>query len=192
MKLKDILSISGKGGLYKYISQARNGIIVESFEDGKRVAVHSTAKVSALEDIAIFTEKEEIPLAEIFKKIYEKEGGNKTIDHKSPPEELKNFMESILPDYDRDRVYVSDMKKLVLWYNILISHKLLKPEEEEKESEKEKEKEDKSKDIKEKATAKEKQIVKKQSKPQQVKTTKASPSVKSVPRTTIPRAGKTD
>ena len=133
MKLKDILSISGKGGLYKFISQARNGIIVESFDDGKRTAISASAKVSALEDIAIFTETEEVPLADIFKKIYEKENGKETINHKSSPEELKAFIESVLPDYDKERVYVSDIKKLVMWYNILISHNLFKPDEEEEE-----------------------------------------------------------
>lgn len=137
MKLKDILAISGKGGLFKFISQARNGIIVESFADGKRMAVHSNAKVSALEDIAIFTETEEVPLGDVFAKIFEKEGGKETISHKSSPDELKAFLESILPDYDRDRVYVSDMKKLVQWYNQLISLNLLNPDEEEEEKESE-------------------------------------------------------
>jgi hypothetical protein len=133
MKLKDILSISGKGGLFKFVSQARNGIIVESFADGKRMAVHSSAKVSALEDIAIFTDKEEVPLGDVFTKIYEKEGGKPTISHKASPEELKALLESILPDYDRSRVYVSDMKKLVMWYNLLLELDLLKPGDEDEE-----------------------------------------------------------
>ena len=137
MKLKDILAISGKSGLYKFISQARNGIIVESFSDGKRMAVNSSAKVSALEDIAIFTETEEVQLGDVLSKIYEKESGKETISHKSSPDELKAFLESILPDYDRDRVYVSDMKKLVQWYNQLVSLDLLHPEEEEEEQEEE-------------------------------------------------------
>ena len=141
MKLKDILAISGKGGLYKYISQARNGIIVESFTDGKRMAVNSSAKVSALEDIAIFTETEEVPLGDVFAKIFEKESGKETISHKSSPEALKAFLESILPDYDRERVYVSDMKKLVQWYNQLVSLDLLHPEEEEEEQEQKEEQE---------------------------------------------------
>ena len=188
MKLKDILSISGKGGLYKFISQARNGIIVESIADGKRMAVQSSAKVSALEDIAIFTETEEVPLGDIFKKIFEKENGKQTIDYKSSPDELKAFMESILPEYDKERVYVSDMKKLVMWYNILISHDLLKPDEEEDK------KEDNSdnKDSKEKSVIKEKTNAKKQSKPQPVKNIKTSTAVKNVSRITKPKTGKTD
>ncbi len=136
MKLKDILAISGKSGLFKFISQGRNGIIVESFDDHKRMAVPSSAKVSALEDIAIFTDKEEVPLADVFKKIYEKESGKETINHKSSPEELKALLESILPNYDKERVYVSDMKKLVHWYNILVSLNMIDLKED-KEEEKE-------------------------------------------------------
>jgi hypothetical protein len=136
MKLKDILSISGKGGLYKFISQGRNGIIVESYDDKKRTVVHSSAKVSALEDIAIFTDEEEVPLADVLKKLYEKENGKETISHKSSPEELKALLQEILPDYSRERVYVSDMKKLVQWYNILLNYGLLSPDEEEEPEEK--------------------------------------------------------
>ena len=187
MKLKDILSISGKGGLYKFISQARNGIIVESFEDGKRTAISASAKVSALEDIAIFTETEEVPLADVFNKIYEKENGKETINHKSSPEELKAFIESVLPDYDKERVYVSDIKKLVMWYNILISHNLLKPDEEEEE-----EKTD-EKNSAEKAVAKEKKPAAGNTpKPQAPRSVKANTSAKSTVKATKPRTGKTD
>jgi hypothetical protein len=130
MKLKDILAISGKSGLFKFVSQGRNGIIVESFEDQKRTVVHSSAKVSALEDIAIFTDSEEVPLAEVFKKLFEKEAGKPTISHKASPDELKSLIESILPNYDKERVYVSDMKKLVHWYNQLLALNLINLEEE--------------------------------------------------------------
>jgi hypothetical protein len=135
MKLKDILAISGKSGLYKFISQGRNGIIVESFEDHSRSLAHASAKVSALEDIAIFTATEELPLATVFKKIFEKESGKAAISHKSSPEELKKFFSEVLPDYDRDKVYVSDIKKVVNWYNLLISLNLLTFEDENNESE---------------------------------------------------------
>ena len=188
MKLKDILSISGKSGLYKFVSQGRNSIIVEAIEDGKRMAIPASAKVSALEDIAIFTKTEEVSLADCFKKIFEKENGKQTIDHKSTPEELKVFMETILPDYDIDRVYVSDMKKLVMWYNILIDHNLLKPDEEE-EAEKEK---GEHTDSKEKAPAKEKKSTAKQSKPRPIKNVRASTAAKVPPRATKPKTGKTD
>lgn len=135
MNLKDILAISGKGGLFKFISQGRSGVIVESFDDKKRSVVHGSSKVSALEDIAIFTETEEIPLGEIFNKISEKENGKKTIDHKSSSDDLKALMKSILPEYDKERVYVSDMKKLIMWYNMLQRLDLLKPDEESKDKE---------------------------------------------------------
>lgn len=130
MNLKDILAISGKPGLYKFISQGRNGIIVESFIDQKRMIVHSSAKVSALEDIAIYTETEEISLGDIFTKIIEKLDSKPALSHKSSPEELKSFFEEILPDYDKDRVYISDIKKVVNWYNILLAQDLLKLGEE--------------------------------------------------------------
>jgi len=145
MNLKDILSISGFSGLYKYISQGRQGIIVESFEDKKRTCIYTTHKVTTLEDIAVYTSDKEVPLADVFKKIFEKENGGEAINHKSSDEELKKYLAGILPDYDRDRVYVSDIKKVVTWYNILHKHDLLKFDvEEEKEKEKEKEKEGKS------------------------------------------------
>ncbi len=139
MKLKDVLAISGKPGLFIYVSQSRNGIIVESVLDKKRMAVHSTTKVSALEDIAIYTETEEVPLKEVLLKIYEKENGNQTISHKLTNDELKSFFETILPDYDKDRVYVSDIKKLINWYNLLIEYKLLDPEDLKEEEGQEKE-----------------------------------------------------
>lgn len=133
MALKDILAISGKPGLYKFISQGRNGIIVESLNENKRIHAPATAKISALEDIAIFTDEEEVPLNEVFKKVNEKEDGGKAIDHKSKPEELKAYMADVLPTYDRDKVYVSDLKKLFNWYNLLHEMDLLSFEEEEDE-----------------------------------------------------------
>ena len=159
MKLKDILAISGKGGLYKFVSQGRNGIIVESFEDKKRTVVHSSAKVSALEDIAIFTDEEEVPLADVLKKLYEKENGKETISHKSTPDELKALLQEILPEYDKERVYVSDMKKLVQWYNILLKYDLLKPDEEDQEEKKDKQKGKEEEDKKSETSIKEKASV---------------------------------
>ncbi len=153
MKLKDVLAISGKPGLFIFVSQGRNGIIVESVLDKKRMPVHSTTKVSALEDIAIYTETEEVPLKEVLLKLHEKEDGKEAISHKTGNEELKRYFESILPDYDKDRVYVSDIKKLLSWYNLLIEHKLfdpndLKEEEGTEENAEEKAEEPKSNDEK--------------------------------------------
>ncbi|MFC2151608.1 DUF5606 domain-containing protein [Bacteroidota bacterium] len=133
--LKDILSISGYGGLYKFISQGRSGIIVEALEDKKRMNASASAKISALEDIAIFTDTEDLPLKDVFKAISEKENGGVSIYHKSSANELKDYFAQVLPDYDRDRVYVSDIKKVINWYNILHKLKMLNFEEEEEETE---------------------------------------------------------
>lgn len=124
--LKDILSISGQGGLFKYISQARNGIIVESLETGRRMNAFASMKVNSLKDIAIFTSKEEIPLEEVFKKIYEKENGGKAIDHKEETAKINEYFSEIVPEYDKDRVYVSDIRKVINWYNILQGLQILK------------------------------------------------------------------
>jgi hypothetical protein len=138
IKLKDILSISGKGGLYRFIAQARNGIVVESLEDKKRHVAPATARVSSLEDIAIFTHEEEIPLSDVFMLIHESVDGKDAISHKSPPEELKQAFEELVPEYDDERVYLSDIRKVFQWYNQLHRHDMLevvKKEEEETEEE---------------------------------------------------------
>ncbi|MCG8411957.1 MAG: DUF5606 domain-containing protein [Bacteroidales bacterium] len=144
--LKDILSISGYGGLYKFISQGRSGIIVESLEDKKRMSASVNAKISALEDIAIFTETEDKPLKDVFKAIFDKEGGSAAISHKSSSNELKNYFEQALPDYDKDRVYVSDIKKVINWYNILHKYELLNFDEDNKDEKVKDEKETKTED----------------------------------------------
>jgi len=130
MDLKDIMSVSGQSGLFKFVSQGRNGIIVESFADKKRSFINATSKVSSLEDIAIFTSEEEVPLKQVLKNIYEKENGGPAPEPKSSPEELKAFMEKILPAYDHERVYLSDIRKLVSWYNTLLSLNMLVFDEE--------------------------------------------------------------
>ncbi|MEN8230392.1 MAG: DUF5606 domain-containing protein [Bacteroidota bacterium] len=134
IKLKDILSISGKGGLFKYIAQARNGIVVESIEDNKRHVAAATARVSSLEDIAIFTHDAEVPLGDIFFMIHEKSEGKETLSHKSPVNELKSYFEELVPDFDEERVYVSDIKKVFQWYNQLLVHDLLEVVEKEEEA----------------------------------------------------------
>ncbi len=142
MKLKDILAISGKPGLYQFISQGRNGIIVESFDTKKRMAVSAATKVSSLEDIAIFTETEEAALRDIFKKFHELEDGKQTISHKSSNQELKAKFEEVVPEYDRDRVYTSDIKKVISWYNLVMEYDLFDPNEPEEDEEESKEKAD--------------------------------------------------
>lgn len=130
MDLKEIMSVSGQSGLFRFVSQGRNGIIVESFTDKKRSFISASQKVSSLGDIAVFTESDEVPLKEVLKKIHESQPGAPAPDTKSSPEMLRAFMEKILPEYDRDRVYVSDIKKLVTWYNTLLELKLLNFDEE--------------------------------------------------------------
>lgn len=121
MELKEILAISGQSGLYKFVAQSKSGIIVESLADGVRSNAAATSKVSAMSEIAIFTEGDDVPLAEVFSNIYGYTGGKEAISHKASPEELKKFFAQVQPDYDRDRVHVSDMKKVVNWYNILVA-----------------------------------------------------------------------
>ncbi len=119
MSLDKILSISGKPGLYELKAQTRNGFVAESLADGKRLSVSIQNNVSILSEIAIYTFTEEVPLREIFKRIQEKENGEKSISHKESKNKLESYFSEILPDYDEDRVYVSDMKKVIQWYNIL-------------------------------------------------------------------------
>jgi len=125
MDLKEIMSVSGHSGLFRFISQGRNGIIVESFADQKRSFVSASQNVSSLADIAIFTDSEEVPLHDVFKNIYDLGTEALVPDAKSSPEELKKFLEKVLPNYDRDRVYVSDIKKLVTWYHAMKDLNLL-------------------------------------------------------------------
>ncbi len=136
--LKGILAISGQSGLFKVLSEGKNTVIVESLLNGKRSTVYANVKMSALEDIAIYTTDEDLPLRKVFKKIYEKENGGKAIDVKNTPEELKKYFAEILPDYDREKVYFSDIKKVISWYNLLQEKELLDLEDE-KEDEKKKE-----------------------------------------------------
>ena len=123
--LKGILAISGQSGLFKLVAESKNNIIVESLDTKKRIPVYSTAKVSALEDIAIYTETSDVPLKEIFKAISDKEEGGSAISHKSSGNERKTYFEDVVPDYDTDRVYVSDIKKVLLWYNTLHEKEML-------------------------------------------------------------------
>ncbi|MCH7535574.1 MAG: DUF5606 domain-containing protein, partial [Bacteroidetes bacterium] len=135
MELSKIIAISGKPGLFKVLAKSKNGVVVESVVDGQRFTAHSSYIISSFEDISIYSNNDDYPLKNVFKKISEKLSGDKCLDHKSTDEELKKFMIELLPDYDQDRVYVSDIRKLVKWYNILIEAKildeLLKEDEEE-------------------------------------------------------------
>lgn len=133
MSLEKILSITGKPGLYKLTTQTRSGFLAESLVDGKKISVNARNNVSLLSEIAIYTLTEELPLREVFLKIFEKEKGGEAINHKVSKEELEEYFFGILPDYDEDRVYASDIKKVVQWYNLLVKNGMTdfsEPEEE--------------------------------------------------------------
>jgi hypothetical protein len=132
MDLTKILAISGKPGLYEMLSQTKSGFIVESLLDGKRFPVFAHERVSSLEEISIFsTLEEDIPLKDIFKKIFEKTEGKPAPEPKSPSEELKAFFSENIPDHDQERVYISDIKKVLGWYNLLLEKGMMVFEEEE-------------------------------------------------------------
>jgi hypothetical protein len=130
MKLDDILSIGGKPGLYKLVKATRQGVLVESLVDKKRIPVSQRADVSALSDIAIYTYEEELPLTEIYDRLYTKLDGARAIDSsKASTDELRAYMSDFLADYDEERVYPSHIKKLFAWYNLLHDCELLNREE---------------------------------------------------------------
>jgi len=119
--LKEILSITGKPGLFKVISQGKNMLVVESLIDGKRMPSYTKDKIVSLGDIAIFTEDAEIPLGQVLENVKAKENGALcSIDTKASNDVLRNYMSEVLPEYDRERVYPSDIRKMIVWYNILI------------------------------------------------------------------------
>lgn len=141
MSLEKVLSIAGKPGLYKMIAQTRGGFVAESLLDGKKMSVGIHHNVSILSEIAIYTLTEEKPLREVLNLIKEKESGQQSaVSHKDSKDKLEEYFFEILPDYDEERVYVSDIKKIIQWYNLLQKNDLLdfeaKPESE-LESEKE-------------------------------------------------------
>ena len=136
--LSKILAISVQSGLYLYVSQARNGAIVEALADKKRTSVGMTNKITSLADISIYTDDEEVKLQQVFLNMKEVLGENDAPSAKSDPNELKALFEKALPTYDRDRFYVSHMKKVVEWYNALKKYATLdfvNPDEEAAEQE---------------------------------------------------------
>ncbi len=126
MSLEKILAISEKPGLYKLLTQTRTGFLAESLIDGKRISVNLRNNVSVLSEIAIYTLEEEVPLNDVLLKIREKENGEPTsVKHKDGKDKLEEYFFDVLPNYDEDRVYASDIKKVIQWYNILQKNKLL-------------------------------------------------------------------
>src|SRR5688572_17351996 len=151
--LSGIISISGQPGLYKIVAQSKNGIIVEGLADKKRLNVYASTKVSTLSDISMFTTGDDKPLEEIMTSVYEKEKGGPAIDNKADDKAIEKYFSEILPEYDKDRVYISNMRKLLNWYNALQTSGSLKEKEEKKDSD------DKAKAIKAEDKAKVKKAV---------------------------------
>lgn len=122
MKLEEIIAVTGKPGLYKIVAQSNSSVIVESLQDNKRFPITATHNISVLDNIAIYTYEEEVPLKLVFKAIAEKEDGKETIGHKESAKKLESFFAEVLPNYDEERVYASNIKKVVQWYNILVKN----------------------------------------------------------------------
>ena len=123
MSLDKILAIGGKPGLFRLLTQTRSGFVAQSLMDGKKISVGITRNVSVLSEIAIYTLEEELPLRAVFEKIQQKEDGGKTsVSHKADKLALEEYFFEVLPDYDEDRVYPSDIKKVIQWYNVLLDN----------------------------------------------------------------------
>ena len=130
MDISKVITISGMPGLYKVVAQSKNGVIVESLVDKKRFPAFGSSRISSLEEISIYTTGEDLPIKDVYQKISEKEKGGKCIDPKSADDNaLRDYISSVVPDYDKERVHMSDLKKLFNWYNIIQGSGLLTAEE---------------------------------------------------------------
>ena len=135
MDLSGIITIAGYSGLFKVVAQSKNGVIVESLIDKKRMPAYSHYRISALEEISIFGVSEDIALKDVLQKIKDKENAGPAIDSKADIKQVKSYFESVLPEYDKDRVHDSDVKKVLGWYNLLQKNDLLNEKVEEKDGE---------------------------------------------------------
>jgi hypothetical protein len=135
MNLKGIIAIAGRPGLFKVVAQGKNNVIVESMIDKKRFPAYASEKISTLEDISIFTKDEDVKLTDVLSSLYDKNKGETGISHKEDIKALEKEFKNHLPNYDSDRVYQSDIRKVFQWYNLLLKANLLKPEETEISSE---------------------------------------------------------
>jgi len=134
MDLSEILAISGKPGLFRMVTQNKGGLIVESLEDDKRFPVYSTHQISALEEISIYTYEDDVPLKEVLEIMFKVLDGKEAMSPKSSKKEMMAFLETILPDYNQEQVYPSDVKKLIQWYNIFHKHGMLNFDEKKEEA----------------------------------------------------------
>jgi hypothetical protein len=191
MQLEKIISVSGKSGLFKIITQVKNGFIIEDITTKKKMSISNSSQVSLLDNVAMFTFEKEVSLFDIFENIAKDCDYKECISHKSSDVELKNFMDKALPNYDTNRVYVSDIKKLAQWYNILHQSEYITPEsfakdesEETSETAKEAKKEEKT----EKKTAAKKPALKTE-KAKTPKVKESSRTAKSAPKSTHRKQG---
>lgn len=120
MEFEKIIAVSGKPGLFQIISQSKNAVIAESLLDNKRVAINASSNISLLDNIAIYSYEGDVKLLTIFKTMFENEGGKETISHKSSNQEVLSYFLEVLPEFDEDRVYASNIKKVIQWYNLLV------------------------------------------------------------------------
>ena len=176
MDLSGIISISGRPGLFKVVAQGKNSIIVDSLTENKRFPAYASDRISALDDISIYTVEGDKPLRDIFSDIYKKQAKGVAPSHKEDITALQGFLIDILPNYDEERVYPSDIKKLFQWYNILHASNNLKPLEEEKPAKKEKVEKKPTDTAEKKPAAKKKAPAKK--KPAAKKTAAKKPAAK--------------
>ena len=121
MKITDILAVAGKPGLYQVLASGSASIVVESMVDGKRSSVPGTARVSNLADITMYTHDDDVPLLDILNRMHDAQKGAEGPSHKDPAQTIRDFVDGIVAELDHDRVYQSDLKKLVQWYNLLVS-----------------------------------------------------------------------
>lgn len=173
MDLSGIISISGKPGLFKVVAQSKNTIIVESLIDNKRVPAYSSDRISALQDISIYTYEEDIPLEDVLTSLAKKQDCKSCISHKESAKKLANELSVILPEYDEGRVYSSDIKKIFQWYNILQKADLITLEEKKEKEEDKSEK--KKKEPAKKTTSTAKKPAAKKSAPKKASPKKAAP-----------------
>ena len=182
MDISGIISISGRPGLFKVIAQGKNSVIVESVIDKKRFPAYATDRISALEDISIYTYEDDKPIKEIFTGIFEKTKGKEAPSHKEDITTLQEFLSDVLPNYDEERVYPSDIKKIFQWFNTLLKVGLLKLEEKEEPKKKAPAKKTKQEETGEKPAAKKKAPAKKKADSEvKPKTTKKPAAKKKAP-----------
>lgn len=189
MNLSGLISISGKPGLFKVVGQGKERLIVESLTDGKRMPAFASQKISALEDITMYTTDDDVPLSDIMQSIYDKEGGKTAINPNEDASKLHAYFAEILPNYDKERVYNSDLKKLFVWYNLLQStgtlDKIIADEKEAKKAEKAEKKEEAKKEDKE---AKDSKDEKEEAKPKKKAAAKTGEKKTAKTKTAAPKA----